>query len=125
MSHYYEWFDNNEEYFKILQHLLYRIKNEFSKNKSSNDIDLVQCHLFENGQCPKFTAENITIPRERKKKIKAWILILLWGMLSVVTLILCVTPEFNKIITAICSFFTIITGLNFVVSFRHEIFSSK
>lgn len=124
-SHYLSWFANDAAYTEIIQKLLSRIKTEIPPNKKSDGIALIQCRLFEDGQCPKFTAENITIPRERKRKHKALTCIILWAILSVVTFLFCVIPQFNNISTVLCSFFTIIAGIMSVVSFRYELFGSK
>lgn len=124
-SHYLSWFINDIAYPEIIHNLLARIKTEIPKNENSDGIALIQCHLFEDGQCPKFTAENITIPREKKRKYKALIFIALWGILSIVTFLLCIIPAFNSISTTLCSFFTILAGIISVVSFRHELFGSK
>lgn len=124
-SHYLSWFINNIEYPQIIQNLLERIKTEIPKNEKSDGISLIQCHLFEEGQCPKFTAENITIPREKKRKHKSLIYIILWGILSIITFLLCIIPAFSNVSTILCSFFTIIAGIISVVSFRHELFGSK
>lgn len=124
-AHYLAWFTNNISYSEIIQSLLFRIKSEIPKNENSDGISLIQCHLFEDGQCPKFTAENITIPRERKRKNKALISIILWGILSIVTFLLCIIPKFNNISTVLCSFLTILAGIISIVSFRNELFGSK
>lgn len=109
-SHYLAWFAKDASYIEVIQKLLSRIKAEIPKNENSDGIALIQCHLFEDGQCPKFTAENITIPRERRRKYKALICILLWGILSVVTFLLCIIPKFDSISTVLCSFFYDFSG---------------
>lgn len=124
-SHYLTWFINDVSYPEIIQNLLSRIKTEIPKSENSDGIALVQCHLFEDGQCPKFTAENITIPRERKRKHKALVYVILWGILSIITFLLCIIPQFNSVSTVLCSFFTILAGIISIISFRHELFGSK
>ena len=125
MSHYLEWFYNNASYLEILQKLLSRIKREIPQNEGSAGIALIQCHLFEDGQCPKFTAENVTLSRERKKKRKAIACGLIWGILSVGTFLLCIVPVFNKVSAVLCSFFTILAGIISIFSFRRELFGTK
>ncbi len=125
MAHYLEWFRNDESFSKGIDDLLLRVKKEIPKNEASDGIALIQCHLFEDGQCPKFSAENITIPRERKRKWKAIFLILTWTILSILTFILCYIPELNNALTVICSFLTIIPGLISLISFRRELFGSQ
>lgn len=124
-SHYLTWFINDASYPETIQNLLSRIKSEIPKNESSDGIALIQCHLFEDGHCPKFTAENISIPRERRRKRKALISIVLWVTLSISTFLLCLIPQLISVSTVLCSFFTILAGIITIVSFRHEIFGSK
>ena len=124
-SHYLTWFKNEASYPEIIQNLLSRIKSEIPKNEGCDGISLIQCHLFEEGHCPKFTAENISIPKEQKRKLKVLISIVSWVILSIITFFLCLIPQFNSISTVLCSFFTIIAGIITIFSFRHEIFGSK
>lgn len=125
ISHYLEWFQNVDYFKEIIDSLLFRIKNELPKKEANDGIALIQCQLFDEGQCPKFTAENITIPRVKKKKWKSIILIITWILLSIGTFILCIVPAFTKISTLLCSFLTIIAGIISLVSFRHELFGAK
>lgn len=125
ISHYQEWYRNDNSFESRINDLLLQIKSEISKNEDSNGIALIQCHLFEEGQCPKFTAENVTIPRERKKKLKSAFLVAIWILFSIGTFILCIVPCFNEVATVLCSFLTIIAGVTSVVSFRRELFSAK
>ena len=123
-SHYLDWYKNYHTdcmYEELLNKLLLRIKEEIPKKDSAEAIALVQCYLFEEGQCPKLTVENITIPRENKKKRKSIILYLIWAILSIGTFILCVFPELSHVSTILCSFFTIIAGIISIISFRKEL----
>ena len=125
MTHYLEWFGSDDAYSEVIDDLLEQIKKEIPKNETSDGIALIQCHLFEEGQCPKFTAENVTIPRQRKSKIKAFLLVLIWSLFSLITFILCLVPEFNQVLTVLCSFLTIIPGLISLISLRREFFGAK
>lgn len=125
IAHYLAWFQSDDSFEGIINGLLSRIENELPKNDPNDGIALIQCHLFDEGQCPKFTAENITIPREKKKKWKLIILIITWILLSIGTFILSVVPEFNKVSTNLCSFLTILAGIISLVSFKHELFGTK
>lgn len=124
-THYMEWFRCDDSYPEVIANLLVRIKKEIPKNETSDGIALIQCHLFEEGQCPKFTAENVTIPRQRKSKRKSFLLVLIWMLSSTLTFILCLIPEFNQILTVLCSLLTIIPGVISLISFRRELFSPK
>ena len=120
-----EWYRSDDAFEPKINDLLVRIKNEILKNEASDGIALIQCHLFEEGQCPKFTAENVTIPRERKRKMKSAILVAIWILFSICTFILCIVPCFNEVTTVLCSFLTIIAGIISVISFRRELFGAK
>lgn len=124
-AHYQEWYRSDDAFEPKINDLLLRIKNEIPKNEASDGIALIQCHLFEEGQCPKFTAENVTIPRERKRKLKSAILVAIWILFSICTFILCIVPCFNEVTTVLCSFLTIIAGIISVISFRRELFGAK
>lgn len=123
-SHYLSWYSNyinKGEFKKCLELLFDKIKEETLKNEHTELIELVQCHLFEDGQCPKFSAENITLPREKKRKWKNRILFLIWTILSIATFVLCVLPVFSNITTILCSFLTIIAGFISIISFKKDI----
>lgn len=123
-SHYKDWYQNysqNKTIDKLLKELLERIKKEITVDETIEAIALVQCQLFEEGQCPKFFAENITIPRIRKKKWKTRITIILWSVLSFVTFLLCIIPSFSDIVTTLCSSLTIIAGIISIISLRKEL----
>lgn len=124
-SHYSAWYKHIPGFETLIHQLQSRIENEIFSSKDSDPIALVQCQLFEEGQCPKFTAENVTLPRVKKKRRKDLLLILAWILLSILTSILCVVPVFDGIATKLCSFLTIIAGLISIVSFRNDLFGTK
>lgn len=122
MAHYLEWYRNNwdgNQYKKIVDELLSRIESEFLPATAPETIALVQCKLFEEGQCPKYEAENYTISAGRKRKRKKVIIILVWFMLSVITAVLCTISIFAGWSARLCAFLTIIPGL---ISISHELF---
>ena len=123
-SHYLRWYDNflnTAKYKANIGKLLERIEKEIPSDIDSKSIAFIQCSLFEEGQCPKFTAENITIARQHKKKWKARASILVWTILSICTFALSVHPILSHISAVLCSFFTILAGIITVFSFRKEL----
>lgn len=130
-SHYLVWhnnFNNNEEkakFSKTIAELFTRIQKEIPKNQKYELISLIQCNLFEEGQCPKFTAENITIPRQRKSKWKAIGLTAVWIILACLTFIVCLIPQCSRIVSVLCSFLTIIAGIISIFALRRDIFGQK
>lgn len=122
MAHYLEWYRNDwdgNQYEKIVGDLLVRIESEFLPATALETIALVQCKLFEEGQCPKYEAENYTISAGRKRRRRKVIIILVWFMLSVITAVLCTFSVFAEWSARLCAFLTIIPGL---ISLRRELF---
>lgn len=123
-AHYLAWFRNFPQFDTIIDRLQSRIESEILLNKESGPITLVQCKLFEEGQCPKFTAENVTLPRVKRRMWKIRILIFAWILLTILTFLLCVIPTFSVVTTILCSFFTIIAGIISIASIRKDFFGS-
>ena len=127
-SHYLAWYESfhgTNHTTSAIKELISRVQKEILQSDEYEPISLVQCELFEDGQCPQYSAENITIPRARKRKWKLFGVIIAWIALSVVTFILCLLPIFSKVAAIVCSFFTIIAGTISIVSFRDHIFHAK
>lgn len=123
-AHYLTWYSSSPGYEVTIDRLLSRIKSEMLQNEESEPIALVQCILFEEGQCPKLTVENVTLPRIKKKRLRNRVLISIWILLTGLTFALCVFPIFSTATTTICSFLTIIAGIMSIVSFRKDFFST-
>lgn len=126
-SHYLEWYKSyyKESLFKkTLDELFERINSEIPKNVNNLSINFIQCKLFEDGECPKFTAENITIPREKEKQKRKYYVIFSWLLLSIVTFIVCICPKFSKIVNVSCSLLTIIAGIFSLILLKRDIFSN-
>ncbi|MBR6581659.1 MAG: hypothetical protein IKK66_10215 [Ruminococcus sp.] len=122
-SHYDKWYQNyltDDTYSKTLQQLIARINSEILNDESTESIALVKCQLFEDGQCPKFQADNITISRNKRKTWKTKVIPFIWVILSIVTFAFCVFPAFSNISTILCSFLTIIAGIISIVSLWKE-----
>lgn len=121
LSHYLEWYKNYSDVQKtkeVLNGLLNRIRANIPNNMQSESITMIQCQLFDEGQCPKFTAENYTASRSKKKTRKKVISIGLWLSFSVITFIACIIPELSKCITNLCSFLTIVTGCATIITIK-------
>lgn len=121
-QHYATWFHMRSDFQLLINELLMQIEHEIIQNSESSPIALVQCALFEDGQCPKLSSENITLPRVKKKKWKGRFVVSLWIMLTVLTFAFCVIPQLSQIAAITCSFLTIIAGIISIVSFRREFF---
>ena len=127
-AHYLDWHQNFEKGRhpeEKIKELFARIKQEIPQDKESEIIDLIQCKLYEDGQCPKFTAENITIPRLKKQKWRKRIVLCACVLFALLTFLVCIIPLFSKISTTMCSFLTIVAGIITAVSYRKELFGSQ
>lgn len=128
ISHYYAWYQNfpaGQGIGEIIKQLPTRIEREIPESGECIPISLVQCKLFEEGQCPRFSPENITLPRMRKNRRKSIILIFFWIILAIATFVVCIIPECSTIESIICSFLSIIVGVVSIISFRKELFTAK
>lgn len=124
-SHYLPWFKNDVAYKEIITSLLERIQSEILKAKDLVPISLVQCRLFEEGQCPKLSVESITFSRAKKARWKKIVLLTTWILLPLLVLAVCILPQFSKIAGIVCSFLTIIAGIISIASVNKDIFSRK
>lgn len=123
-SHYLAWYKNNPHFEGVIETLLKRIEQEIIQNNDTDPITLVQCRLFDEGQCPKITAENITLQRQRKKKWKIIVPLFLWSSLAILTFLFCAIPYFSNFVAVACSFLTILAGLISIVSLRNDFFGT-
>lgn len=122
MAHYLEWYRNfgdGDRYKQIVEELLTRINSEFLHEAAPETIMLVQCKLFEEGQCPQYEAENYTISNGKSRRVRKIMTIAIWLLLSVITAALCTFPIFAEWSARVCAFLTIIPGL---LSLRNELF---
>lgn len=122
IQHYAAWFNMRSDFLQIVDELLVRIEHEIIQNSESMPIALVQCALFEDGQCPKFSPENITIPRMKRKKQKWGLAVSVWILLTFLTCIFCIIPRFSQVEAIVCSVLTIIAGAISIISFRRDFF---
>lgn len=126
-SHYLDWFGNycnREEYCAVLDKIYAKISNEIFGDGKGIELALVQCKLYEEGQCPKISVENITLPRlKRKRRIKI-ITFSVWIFFSALTFIACIIPCLSVYTTIVCSFLTIISGIISIVTAKKDLFSS-
>lgn len=123
-SQYLAWYKNNPHFEGVIETLLKRIEQEIIQNNDTDPITLVQCRLFDEGQCPKITAENITLQRQRKKKWKIIVPLFLWSSLAILTFLFCAIPYFSNFVAVACSFLTILAGLISIVSLRNDFFGT-
>lgn len=123
-SHYLAWYKNDLHFENVIETLLSRIEREIIQNKDTDPITLVQCRLFDEGQCPKITAENITLQRQRKKKWRIIVPLFLWGGLAILTFLFCAIPRFSDFVAASCSFLTILAGMISIISLRNDFFGT-
>lgn len=123
LSHYlvwYESFPNGGGIGEIIKGLPGRIEREFPKKHGFEPISLVLCELYEEGQCPKYTAENITLLKEKKRRWGTIGFVAAWIVFSLLTFFLCAVFEKSKAVTITCSVLTIIAGFISIISFGKD-----
>ena len=128
LSHYLAWYESfpaGGGIGEIIKGLPIRIERELPRSHELEPISLVLCELFEEGQCPKYTAENITLLKEKTRRLGTAGFVAAWILFSLLTFILCVVFEKSKAVTVVCSFLTIIAGLISVISFGKNHFSPQ
>ena len=123
-SHYLDWYNRDPELKSLLDELIKKIEREIVENRDSDPVSLVQCRLFDEGQCPKISAENVTLQRRRSKKLKAVFAVIAWVVLASITFVVCIIPELSRVVTVLCSFMTIIAGAISIISLRNDIFGT-
>lgn len=126
-SHYLNWFSNyrnREEYGNLLNQLYAKISSEITEDEKGIELALVKCKLYEEGQCPKISIENITLPHLKKQRRNKIATFSIWILFSVLTFIVCVIPCLSEYTTVACSFLTIIAGIISITTVRKDLFSS-
>lgn len=126
-SHYLDWFGNycnREEYSAVLDRIYAKISNEISGDGKGIDLALVQCKLYEEGQCPKIPVESITLPRQKRKRRRKIATFSIWILFSASTFIVCVIPCLSKYTTIACSFLTILAGIISILTAKKDLFLS-
>lgn len=124
-SHYLDWFGNycdREKYSAVLDRIYTKISNEISGEGKGIELALVQCKLYEEGQCPKISVENITLPRQKRKHRRKIAIFSIWILLSVLTFIACIIPCLSKYTTIACSFLTILAGIISILTAKKDLF---
>ena len=127
-SHYYAWFSNFPSGLgirEIIKQLPQRIEEEMSDNDEYLPISLVQCRLFDEGQCPQYIPENITVARTRGKRWKTIITGIIWGLIAGISLLVWLFSSPSSFFGIISSSLSFVSGIITIISFRKEFFASK
>ncbi len=126
-SHYLDWFGNycdRKKYRDVLDRIYANISNEISGDGKGIELALVQCKLYEEGQCPKIPVENITLPRQKIKHRRKIVTLSIWILFSILTFIFCIIPCLSKYTTIACSFLTILAGIISILTAKKDLFLS-
>lgn len=126
-SHYLDWFQNycnREEYSAVLDKIYSKISNEISGDEKGSELALVQCKLYEEGQCPKISVDNITLPRLKKKRRRKIVTSSVWILFSSLTFIACIIPCLSEYTAIACSFLTIVAGIISIITAKKDLFPS-
>ena len=110
-SHYLPWYNNSNKIKEVISDLQLRIKSEIYEDNESMPIDMIQCKLFEEGQCPKFTSNNVTLVEIKKKTMQKRLYLFAFVLFAIMTSFLCIYPLFSRHVQIICSILTIISSV--------------
>lgn len=124
-EHYLPWYEHVKGFHALLDDLMRRINQEIVDDKHCIPVSFVQCQLFDEGQCPKISVENITLKRVRRRRWSTILSHALCIALAVLTLIFCVLPTFEGAVAVVTAFLTIISGLLSVFSLPDVFFRTK
>lgn len=122
-NHYASWykhFQDNDRVEKHIQFLLEKIEKEFPHSITIDDITLVNCVLFQNGLCKQVDTENITLKKERIYTLKSMIFTIIALIFAVITFAVCCINAFEKPITIVTSFLTILSSVISIIPFIKE-----
>ena len=103
-------FQDNDRIEEHIQFLLDKIEKEFPCSLTIDDITLVNCVLFQNGLCKQVDPENITLKKEHIYTLKSI-------ALTIITFAVCCIYAFEKPVTIITSFLTIVSSAISIISF--------
>lgn len=119
-NHYAAWYKHFQDNDRVEEHikfLLDKIEKEFPRSITINDITLVNCVLFENGLCKQVDPENITLKKEHIYTLKSIALTIITFALTVITFVVCCIYAFEKPVTIITSFLTIVSSAISIIPF--------
>ena len=111
--HYGTWYKkyyDEEKVNNTLKSLFDKIENEISRQTDNNNVYLVNCPIFEAGNCKNVNIEPVTLSQKIKKNIANVILICFWLLVTIASVFLVV---FNNIqyINVISLFISAISGI--------------
>ena len=110
-------FQDNDRIEEHIQFLLDKIEKEFPCSLTIDDITLVNCVLFQNGLCKQVDPENITLKKEHIYTLKSIALTIITFAFTVITFAVCCIYAFEKPVTIITTFLTIVSSAISIISF--------
>lgn len=87
LHHYAAWYKkymNPDEVDKTINELYSKIKKAIYSQSNTNSITLVNCPIFEAGQCKNVDIEPITISKKIKQSLLKTLFIMFWFIASIV-----------------------------------------
>ena len=131
IEHYLNWFlhytDKKIELKKALEEQLTIIKKEYPPDLEIKEVESVNCYLFTKGLCNHMKPETITITDLKKRKIKKYVSILIWIILSVVSIFLCYFQNklyITNYVTSITSSISFLSGIITIIPYFKNHFIS-
>lgn len=124
-EHYAVWYEkfmdpNNVNDFFV--NLIHKIDEEFTKEVkiTIDDITLVNCILFQRGQCKQVSSENITLSKIKKYHFKQWLFRIACVVFAVATGIFCYVDIFDSGVAFLSALLTIISSTIALIQFVKE-----
>lgn len=112
INHYAAWYEkymDPKSVKEFIENLLAKVSKELVKNIEIDDISLVNCALFQSGQCQQISTENITLKKKRINYIKKLIIGIVGVLFAGATAVFCGLKCFESAVTYFCSLFTILS----------------
>ena len=123
-SHYGTWYKHyysEKEVDTTIEKLLNKIKREISPQKDNNNISLVNCPVFEAGNCKNVDIEPITLSKKIKKSLLSLILIIFWFVITIACIFVAVFYQ-CVIVERVLACISAISGIITIVLFLRTLF---
>lgn len=121
-NHYIAWYEKFMDSHQVeifFENVINRVHKEFNDKMKIkiDDITLVNCVLFQNGQCKQISTENITFKKTQKYFIERWCIRVIYVLFAVATGVFC---YLDSGVTFICSLLTIIASIISLIEFAKK-----
>ncbi len=123
-NHYLQWYSHYNENIEVikdeLKRCLIEIENDYPNESTVIEIKSVYCSIFDKGLCNQFVPENITLSKIKTQKNKNLLRLVVWGIISIITIIICYSQEhlgISKYVTTILSALSFFSGILSIIPY--------